>query len=363
MKIIHVVENLNRGGLERVVVDLSKEQIRNGHQVLIICLFSEGELENEAIKNGCEVVALDKAKGFDIYSVIKLRNLITGYNGDVIHTHNPVSNYFTSISLIMTSLPIINTRHGMGDHKKSLKRELFYKISLLRTKMVVAVCNEARENFIKNSIVTREKSTVVKNGINIQLYSEPDVSIVSELKEELGLNTNCIVFGTVGRLISYKNHLALIDAFTTLDPEVVLIIVGGGELFRDINAKVESLGLSDRVKIMGDQDNVPDYLELFDIFIMPSMTEGYSLSLLEACAAKLPVLCTNVGGNKEIVEHKFNGLLLDGYDSESIHKGVCQILQEDYGLMGKRGFEWVSEFGTTEKVYSDYMECYNQVFE
>jgi len=361
MRIIHVVENLNRGGLERVVVDLSREQINMGHQVCIICLYGMGGLANEAIDNGCRVLAVNRKNGVDISALFILKQLINRFDPDVIHTHNSLCNYFTVLVQAFNRVPIINTRHGMGEHNKSPKRELLYKVSLIRTSVVIAVCDEARRNFITGNIVSDKKSLVVKNGIDIHKYSTPDLRKVDDLRKKLGIKDDSIVLGSVGRLVSYKNHLSLVKAVSEVEKNVVLIIVGGGELYNDILENIKISGLDDRVMLVGDQDDVVSYLALFDIFVMPSVTEGYSLSLLEAFAAHLPVLCTDVGGNTEIVEDGVNGVIIDNSDVVSIRNGIEIIISVNYNAYGIRGYEWVSKFGTTKKVYSDYMDIYRKV--
>ena len=130
MKILHVVENLNLGGLETVLVNLVTHQVSHNDKCLVVCLFSEGVLAERLINIGVDVIALHKKNGMDFQVLGRIRQLVTRFVPDVIHTHNAICNHYVVMATLFLGHKIINTRHGMGEIHRNVKGELLYKLSI-----------------------------------------------------------------------------------------------------------------------------------------------------------------------------------------------------------------------------------------
>jgi glycosyltransferase involved in cell wall biosynthesis len=200
MKILHVVENLNRGGLERVVIDLARLQAQHGHDIHVICIMDKGLLAPELENVNIEVVPLNKQNIGGLSALTKLRQKLKEIVPDVIHTHNPLANYFVALASIgISRINMVNTRHGMGQYWKSRKGKALFLFSQLRTRYVVAVCDLAREKFIESGQVIAAKAITLKNGINIDKTTRHNLVDKAGLCQMLNLPISSKLFGTVGR--------------------------------------------------------------------------------------------------------------------------------------------------------------------
>lgn len=366
MKITHVVENLHRGGLERVVLDLVGEQSRMGHDCQIVCLYELGQLASELSATVIPVNACGKRRGPDLRAVWRLRRLLRQHRSDVVHTHNMVCNYHVAIALALHRQPVlINTRHGMGPRVQRGRRVQLYRHALRRTARVVSVCETARECFVREGVVGVDKLLAIPNGIHIERFSQPSDVARQRLLSELGLPAETRLAGAVGRLNRIKDPAALVRAFAALHqrmPDIALLLIGDGPLRQELTGLIAAQGLQHCIRLLGDRNDIPQLLTALDVFVMASVSEGYSMALLEACAAGLPIVATAVGGNPEIVHDGRNGLLVPARDEQALAAALGTLFAdpERMQMMGRAGRDWVVEHGSLQAMATRYEELYRQ---
>ncbi len=365
MEIVHVVENLDRGGLERTVVDLIASQRDAGHECRVICLFKLGLLARELLASGVRVDACGKRPGLDLRALRRARALIRQSPDAVIHTHNAMAHYYAVLASL--GLPVkcrINTRHGMGGRTRSGRQEWLYRQSLRGTDYAVAVCEAARQRFAADGMRPRRALLSVPNGIRLERFRPADDVARQSLVAELGLPTGSRIIGTVGRLQPVKDHALLLRAFAKVRvqvPEAALVIVGDGPLRAALEAQAEQAGLSDTVRFMGDRHDVPRLLTGMEVFALTSTSEGYSVALLEACASSLPIVATDVGGNREIVRHGINGRLVPSGDTAAIATALIALLRggEQAAAMGRAGYAWAQAEASFRTMAERYHGLYD----
>ena len=365
MEIVHVVENLDRGGLERTVVDLIASQRDAGHECRVICLFKLGLLARELLASGVRVDACGKRPGLDLRALRRARALIRQSPDAVIHTHNAMAHYYAVLASL--GLPVkcrINTRHGMGGRTRSGRQEWLYRQSLRGTDYAVAVCEAARQRFAADGMRPRRALLSVPNGIRLERFRPADDVARQSLVAELGLPTGSRIIGTVGRLQPVKDHALLLRAFAKVRvqvPEAALVIVGDGPLRAALEAQAEQAGLSDALRFMGDRHDVPRLLTGMEVFALTSTSEGYSVALLEACASSLPIVATDVGGNREIVRHGINGRLVPSGDTAAIAIALIALLRggEQAAAMGRAGYAWAQAEASFRTMAERYHGLYD----
>jgi glycosyltransferase involved in cell wall biosynthesis len=363
LNIVHVVESLDRGGLERVACDLSTEQARKGHRVGIACLFSGGLLAEELRHAGVTVDVVHKRSGLDLRALLRLRRALRAARPDIVHTHNATAHYHAVLALSGDGRPVIvSTRHGMGGSRTRDRRERLFSLALRRTAAVVAVCRAAATRLVGDGIVTEKYMRVVPNGIRLDQF---DGHACAEARSTLGLPADALVVGTVGRLNWAKDHALLLHAFNQLRarvPTAILVVVGGGEERDTLMALAHGLGVSEFVRFTGDRPDVPRLLPAFDIFAISSRTEGYSIALLEACAAGLPTVATNVGGNGEIVQDGVTGVLVECGSAEAL-SGALVRLASSSSLrreMGAKARQWAERNASLAVMAERYERIYSE---
>lgn len=367
LAITHVVENLERGGLERVVVDLVQVQSERGHHCRVVCLFQRGPLAEELQAQGIEVVHCGKRSGADLAALARLRRALRPAIGGVVHTHNAVAHYHAAAALLgLGDVRLINTRHGMGASEQAGDRsERLFRLAGYRTHAVVAVCEAARAAYAAQASTARLHMQVVRNGIRMQRFAPGDAATRAGWRERLGFDAGVRLLGSVGRLSPIKDHAALLHAFASVharEPQTGLVIVGSGSELAPLQALRDELGLAASVRLLGDRSDVPQLLRGLDLFVLPSLSEGYSLALVEACAAGLPIIATDVGGNGEIVMPGRNGYLVPPADPGALAATILESLADPQAMadMGKAGRAWALREGSRERMAQRYEAFYGQ---
>ncbi len=364
LDIVHVVENLERGGLERMVIDLAGVQRAAEHRCRVICLFQPGALAGELEAQGIEVQACRKRGGFDLAALRRLRGGLRATPGAVVHTHNANAHYHTVAAAL--GLPIarlINTRHGMGAAQPRSRGEWLYRRTMRRTDTVAAVCGAARARFAQQGVSPRGRLLSVPNGIRIDRFSSASEEHRAALRSDLGLAPDTRIIGSVGRLNPVKDQSTLLRAFARLRVEFVdtaLVLVGDGALRGSLESQAAALGIADTVRFLGDRSDVRELLQGFDIFALSSLSEGYSMALLEACASGLPIVATDVGGNREIVVDGRNGRLVPPARDDALADAFATLLRDPAGAaaMGSAGREWALREASVETMARRYDALY-----
>jgi glycosyltransferase involved in cell wall biosynthesis len=366
MNITHFVENLNRGGLERMVLELVKLQHRQGHRCQVVCLYEPGSQAHELDELGIPVSACGKRQGLDLRALQRARKMIRSHATEVLHTHNAVAHYqavLASCGLAMGQ--VINTRHGMGgNNRRAGRREWLYRRALLRTHTVVAVCEAARHDAIERGIVPRAKARVVPNGIEVDDFPVASDAMNERLLRMLKLPARMRVIGSVGRLNWAKDQASLIRAFRQVRErrdDAVLVLIGDGELRTELRQCAFDEGVAGNVYFLGDRDDVRELLQGFDLFVLSSLSEGYSMALLEASAVGLPIVATDVGGNSEIVHDGGTGRLVPPGDPQALAEAMLALLREpkEAMAMGNAAREWVEKNGSLEAMAMGYDRLYH----
>ena len=313
MRITHVVENLNRGGLERVVIDLIEQQKSMGYECQVVCLFEPGRLAYEIAELGVPLISCEKKAGFDRVAIRKMRSAVIDHQPAVVHTHNAMAHYYAVLATAFFACRRINTRHSMANHPFSWRREALYRLSMMFSDVAAVVCDRARVNFVKYRILPKAKAITVYNGIPVDRFAVRNPAARQQLLSESNWPDDVLILGKVARLNPPKDHHMLINAMALIyaeEPKARLVLIGDGPLRAPLEALSQKLNLEKVVCFLGDRSDVKDLLPGFDAFVMSSTTEGYSISLLEACASALPVVATDVGGNREIIVDGRNGYLV-----------------------------------------------------
>lgn len=360
LRILHVVDTLATGGLERFVTDLAIAQRQAGHAVSVFSVLRCEGFRAELERSGVPVVFGDKRTGFDLGALRRLRSAARA--AEVVHSHNFVPNYYAALALAGTACVLVNTCHNMGTRLSARRLRWLYRASLKRTRAVVAVGAQVRERLVSDGTVPVELATLVRNGVPMARFGDAR-GRRDTARAQLGLAPESLVVGCVGRLVALKNHALVIAQLPSLlarFPALRLVLLGDGPLRDALAAQAGALGLGDRVLLAGTRPDVADLLPAFDVFALPSRTEGLSIALIEACATGLPVVASAVGGNVEIVDDSHTGLLVPADDGPALAGALARLL-EDRELrerIGAAARSWVAMNASIEAAVRGYDAVY-----
>lgn len=328
LNICHIVLSLEIGGLEKVVSTLAIEQIERGYNVNILCLDDIGILGSQLLKKGIEVTCLKRNPGFlDFQTVFKIKKILRQNRIDIIHTHN-VEPYIYGIipTMFFSNIKSIHTQHGLPENFNLLKK-YFLKFTGLFLNQFISVSDTAAEYAITNGWISSNKVDVIINGIDTDSFvcNSKNKSIY---RKELNIPDDSLVLVTVSRIEYVKDHMSMVKQFlvvTRKTSNVYLIIVGDGSLKNELSEFVNKNNLSTRIIFTGMQTDIKKFLQLADIFIMTSLSEGISISLLEAMSSNLIPIVTPVGGNTQIVENNKCGFFIDIKQQDALYNLINDL--------------------------------------
>lgn len=362
LRIVHVVDSLEVGGLERVTADLAMAQHQAGHRVTVFSLFTTDGLKAELQQAGIEVIEGHKRASLDRGALSLLRRTLRQQRAHIVHAHNFVPNYHAALAGLGLSARQVCTLHDMGSRLVNPRLRRLFKLSLLRTHQVAMVGSQVHRQHTGSGLVPSARAHVVLNGIPVERF-EGSAQARSKARAELGLGSDDLVIGCVGRLVPLKNHHRMIEVMPRLlarHPDLRLLIIGDGERATALRELVDGMQLGKRVILAGQRQNVGALLPALDIFALPSQTEGLSIALLEACATGLAVVATQVGGNVEIIHDNQTGLLIPADDNDALFCALDR-LASDAGLrreLGHRASTWVRDNASVQALMKAYDHVY-----
>jgi sugar transferase (PEP-CTERM/EpsH1 system associated) len=329
LRILHVLGQLGTGGTEHGVLNVV-EGLSSGQFEHRFCVIRGYDPEFASInKLGAEPFVAGSRNGR--FFVFRLARIMRAYGPHIVHSRN-----WGTIEAVpaarLARVPIaIHSEHGyevetMGGLPR--RQQLFRRAVYPMADAVFTVSGELRDYHARQARIAPEKIRVIRNGVDTDRFS-PRPDIRQAARRKLGVPPGTIVVGSVGRMVPIKDHATLLKAAALVLARGValrVVLVGSGpELEKHRNTVAETPELAGRVVFLGASDDIPELLNAMDIFVLPSLLEGMSNTLLEAMASGLPVLATRVGGNPELVEDGVTGWLIARGDVSALAAHIQQL--------------------------------------
>lgn len=300
----------------------------------------------------------------DPITIFTLRRYLKEQSISLIQTHGYKANFYALMASTKSKIPLLATCHPwIKTSRKGRFYASFDKKVLRKFHRIVAISEEVKKELpLSPSLLQRV--TVIDNGIDINPFIEKYNS--QEIKKEYRIPGNATVIGSVGRLDIEKGHEILLDALAPLckeNPLLFVVIAGNGSLKQQLELKAKALGIAEQVRFPGFVQTVHRLLALFDIFILPSLTEGLPMALLEAMAAKRPIIASATGAIPKLIISHRTGLLVPPGDRNGLQHAIQNLLtnRENAGEMALNAFYKVRvEFNST-KMVDRYKEIYHDL--
>lgn len=355
-KILQCITLSEAGGAQQVVKHLCEGFYKENN--IILATSPNGELVKSVANFGIKVYPLHNMKRNispinDFKTLMQLIHIIRHEKPDIVHCHSWKAGVLGRIAAFFCGVEkIYFTVHGWSVLSKPNKilRAIFIcieKILALITTKLIFVCEEDRKQGLSLNIASKEKLYTIYNGINdIKKIKSKSIRALYKIPED------AIILCSVARIASQKRCFETVSIMAEImkkRKDIYFIFVGDGPLFKQMENTVKQYGIEQRFVFAGSQNNVPDYLNSTDIFLLLSNYEGLPISLLEAMCMGLPLVASNVGGVCELIEDNNNGFLVSNDEKEIIYKLNILIednkKREEYGRNGRVIFESKFELG------------------
>lgn len=359
--VAHVVLSLEVGGLERVVVTLARDQKRAGTPVRVYCLDSRGPLADELEDDGIACTLVQRRPGIDVKAASRLASKLRRDRMRIVHAHNYGALVHAAIAAALAGrLPVVYTAHGVNSAESAWPARLA-RVRLLHESVFVSA--DAERVARAAGTLRGNHVRVIHNGIDLERARATRTR--AEVRAELGIPDAAPVLGTLARISPVKRHVDLLDAHRRVLAEIPgarCLIVGGGDALAWLKDEVRSRNLEDSVVLAGWRQDVPELLSAMDVFVLPSDSEGLSMTLLEAMAQRLPVVATSVGGNPEVVLDGVTGHLVPRRDPERLAATLVSLLRDPGARerMGAAGRQRVEEHFSRTSMVAAYRQLYER---
>ncbi|PCI39787.1 MAG: hypothetical protein COB53_02640 [Elusimicrobia bacterium] len=331
-KILYVSTSSTIGGAEKTLYTLATLVAPSVCEVAgIVTLKPKGHYARELESLGKRVYSLKVKNKAGLQDLQKLALVIHETKPDIVH-----AIMYQGIQLARAV-----RRLGYADFKLVTSPRVNYRTRTPFSLFVDGILKKADDLLIAESESSRKylvdklsydekKTLTIHNGVDIAGWSVSKADR-KERREMIGITDKDFLIGSVGRLNEQKGHPHLVDAMAALlpkHPELKCVILGEGPEHASLQTRIDSHGIGTQVGLLGEQDNITAWLSAFDVFVLPSLWEGFPNALLEAMALGLPVIASGVDGVPEAIMHGTSGLIVQPGDPNAITTAVSDLLDD-----------------------------------
>ena len=370
--IAHVIHALGVGGLENGLVNLINHMPESRYRHAIVCMTHSTDFRQRIRRHDVDVFAVERDSAPLWRTYLKLIQLFRRLRPSIVHSRN-LSGLDAVIPALCAGVRVrIHGEHGRdvgdldGSNPKFRRLRRYFKPFISH---YTAVSKDLERYLVEGIGVPAQRVSQIYNGVDSETFHPRREARLLPFTSTTDGGER-ILIGTVGRLQPVKDQLTLVRAFAhakQLAPQVMsaayLVIVGEGPSRAALEAEIESLDLGNWIVLLGARDDVPAVLRSLDLFVLPSLAEGVSNTILEAMATGLPVLATRVGGNPELVVEDKTGQLVGSGDWQAMGAWIIEYLRNDQlrrnqGLAARRLIE---ERFSMNAMVSSYMALYDRL--
>jgi glycosyltransferase involved in cell wall biosynthesis len=366
--ILQYIETSGPGGAERVLLNIAKG-IDKIHFIPTVVLHKSRWLHDQLLKHDIVTEIITSQRSGDISFLTKLVGYCRKHEIDLIHSHLFGANLYACLAAAITRIPVVATFHNELFLQGRSEKHLFLKSLFIRklASKIVLVANYMKDDYVNIAKFPEEKILTIYNGIDMDFMI--DNFDESALRRELRLDRNDLLIGHIANFRIPKGHRFLIESAGLICKKmknVKFLLIGDegdGNLKVEIERLINEMNLEDNVRILGFRDDVRELLNLIDIFVLSSISEGLPLSVIEAMAASKPVVATDVGGLPEIVIPDETGFLVKAGNAHDL-AGRLEVLLKNDDLrrqIGIRGRKVVEEKFSLNVMIDNYQQLYAEL--
>jgi sugar transferase (PEP-CTERM/EpsH1 system associated) len=362
--VAHVVHSFGVGGLENGVVNLVNDSTR-GMRHVIVCMTGDRSFQRR-LRPGVGVLTIGKRPGHDVGALVRLIRCLRRMRPQIVHSRNWGAIDAVVAARLARVPTVLHGEHGReisDPDGHNVRRNRVRRLLAPFVTRFITVSDDLRRWLVQEVGVPAGKVVTICNGVDTERFSPRDRI---GARAAVGLPLERSLIGTVGRLDPVKDQVGLVRAFVrvrTQKERAVLVITGDGPCRGELAELITELGLGDRALLLRERNDIPTVLAALDLFVLPSIAEGISNTLLEAMATGLPIVATRVGGNPELVEDGASGTLVPRRDVQALASGMARYLNDEglRRLHGQEARRRAVEHFSLDRMRAGYARLYSDL--
>jgi sugar transferase (PEP-CTERM/EpsH1 system associated) len=370
--VVHVVYRFGVGGLENGLVNLINHMPPDRYRHVIVCLTRSTAFKTRINRQGVPLVELNKAPGQDLRTHQRFWGILRQLRPDIVHTRNLATLEFQVTSALVGVRGRVHGEHGRYVYDldgTNIKYNILRRAVRPFVRQYIAVSTDLTQWLIDTVGVRSDRVTQIYNGVDMVKFS-PRKSTGERAFPEGFAPSDAFIVGTVGRLEPVKDPITLIQAFLklvqsnkTARRRVRLIVVGDGCLCKQANELLRNSHAENLAWLPGEREDVPGLMRAKDLFVLPSLREGISNTILEAMATGLPVVATNTGGNPELVSPRETGELIPYSNSVAMAAAIGSYFSDPCKVSahGRNARQKVECQFSMQAMINGYISTYDNV--
>jgi glycosyltransferase involved in cell wall biosynthesis len=365
-RIMFVVNCLDIGGAEIQVMRLALGMIKRGWQVSVVSLIPLGPLVPRLRDAGAEVFSLEMRPGIpNPAAIVRLRRIIRRVRPDVVHSHIIHANILARITRLVAPIPVlVCTAHNLVESGRIL--ESSYRLTDRLGDLLTNVSQAAVDRYVEIGAAPKDRIRFMPNGLDLAAFP-CDPAERARLRNELACDDR-FVWLAVGRFRVQKDYPNMLRAFASASADQpdrsVLLIAGSGPTQAEAMELAASLKLNDRVRFLGIRSDVPALMNTANAFLLSSAWEGMPLVLQEAAASRLPIVATDVGGNREVALDGKSSFLVPPRDASALGNAMRKMMDLTVGErteMARVGFDHVVSHYDIDRALDRWESIYHEL--
>lgn len=360
-----VVTGLAYGGAETQLVRLALRLKARGWEVSVVSMTPPRAYVEELEKAGISVHSLEIHRKLpDPRPVLRLARLIRSFQPDIVHSYMVHANILARLVRPLARVPVLICS-ARSTYEGGRFRELLYRLTDPLCDLTTQVSQAGLERYVRVGAVPQDKIRYIPNGIDTDRF-RPDPEARKRIRGELEIES-AFVWVAVGRFDPPKDYSNMLRAFSRVNQDNqdnLLIIVGDGPLRPGIEELAQNLGLKDCVRLLGIRRDIPELMNAADGYVISSSWEGMPNVLLEASATGLPIVATDVGGNREVVRDEDTGFLVPSEDPEALAGAMLRLMglsEEERRRMGEAGRRYIEATYSMDRVVEMWETLYKEM--
>ena len=360
MKIVQLLPELNEGGVERGVIELSREYVKLGIESYVIS--AGGKLENQVGIDGGFHIKYDVCSKniFTVFSRVNgLKKILKEINPDIIHVRSRVPAWLVYFANKSLKIKVVSTVHGFNSVG-------FYSSIMQKSDAVICVSNSIKEYIQKNYQTEESKITVIPRGIDLELFNPKNIdnSFTNNFKKENKLDGKFII-SSVGRITQLKDYETFIKAILIVKkeiPNIIALIVGGvrsdkEDYLNSLRNLVKELNLEENIIFTGSQSKIAEIYALSDVVVSSSKKpESFGRAVAESIAMNTPVIATNHGGVKDIIIENKNGFFFEVGNEKELANNILKAKKLSFD-----GYNYISYNFSLENMVENTIKVYKRL--